>query len=99
MRNLIGILLLSFTLFACDAITGKVTPEAIVAEITKDCGIVVTVADIAALITANPALGGVAAFAKAVCDAFHQQRATASGTAPKSGTLNVNGTEVHYIIR
>ncbi len=96
MRNILGILMLSLVLFGCDA-TGKITPESIVAEIQKDCGIVVTISDIAALITANPAVVSTATIAQMVCDAFKAQKG-ATGM-PKSGTLNVNGTVVHYVVK
>ncbi len=97
MRNILGMLMLSLVLFGCDA-TGRVTPESIVAEIQKDCGIVVTISDIAALITANPAVVSAASLAQMVCDAFKAQKGAKAET-PKSGTLNVNGVIVHYVVK
>ncbi len=96
----ITLLGLGLLLGGCDAL-GKITPESIVAEIQKDCGIVVPLADVAALVTANPAVAGVAGFAKMVCDAFHAQHAPASrrADAPRGGVLNINGVDVHYVVK
>jgi hypothetical protein len=83
-------------LSACTS-TGTVTPASVVAEIQKDCGIVTTVADIAVLITSQPALVTVAAFAEEVCGAFkaHPATPTASGAG---GEFIVNGITIHYTI-
>ncbi len=99
MRSMI-IALLGFGLLlaGCDQL-GKITPESIAAEITKDCGIVVTIADIAALISANPTAAGIAAIAKTVCGAFHAQTVAGKAGLPKGGVLNVNGVDVHYVVK
>ena len=99
LRSLILVIGLSLALLGCDALTGKITPESVAAEIAKDCPIVVNIGDIAALITANPTVAGVSAFAKMVCDAFNAQRAARSGEPPKAGSLNINGVDVHYVVK
>ena len=90
-------LVLALMLSGCTS-TGTITPESVASAIEKGCGIVVTLADIAVLITKDPAVNSVDGFAKMVCDALHQQQA--AGAAPKAGTqsgvLNVNGVPVHY---
>jgi len=75
--------------------TGQITPQSVVDEIKKDCGIVVTLADIAALITAQPQIIDIAGFATEVCNAFKSTPATpgASGT---SGVIYVNNIPIHY---
>ena len=93
LRSFIIIIGLALALTACGA-DGKITPESVAAEIAKDCGIAVKLSDIAALITANPTAVGIAALAKAVCDAFKAQKAVASDN--KSGVLDVGGVPVHY---
>lgn len=86
---------------ACDQTTGKVTPDAVVAAITGNCGIVVTIADVAALLAKEPITTTVAAVSKMVCDAFNQKKATlpTGPAAPKSGVLNVNGVDLNYTVK
>lgn len=89
------IVLLAFLLSACAG--SAVTPESVVAAITKECGIVVTLADIAALITKDPNLAGVAGYAKLVCDALHQQTAPTATAA--GGVVVVDGIPLHYVVK
>jgi len=99
MKNLVGILLLSAALMGCDAF-GKITPESVAAEIAKSCGIVVTIADIAAVLTADPAAISAAALAKKVCDAFNAQKAEGKFSAGPGGAVAgvvvVDGKPVHF---
>ncbi len=82
-------------LTGCDAITGKVTPESVAKAIADNCGIVVTLADIAALITGDATAS---VLASKVCDAFKVQKLQgkfgASGAA--AGVLVVDGKEIHF---
>ena len=99
MRSIIAILFgLGLLLASCTA-TDSITPESVKAEIQKDCGIITTVADIAALITANPAIGSASAFAKLVCGAFASQKSAGSGDARRGGgVLDVGGVPIHYTV-
>ncbi len=97
MRMTILTILLALFLNSCTSI-GTVTPESVVAEIQKDCGIVTTVADIAALITSQPALVTVAAFAEEVCGAFKSQAATPTASGA-GGSFVVNGVTIHYTLK
>lgn len=84
-------------LSACTS-TGTVTPQSVVDEIKKDCGIIVTVADIAALITSQPALTTIAAFASEVCAAFKAQQAAPTGSGA-GGVVVVNNIPIHYTVQ
>lgn len=102
MRSIIVMLLGFFLILAgCDSITGKITPESVVAEIQKDCGIVTTVADIAALITANPAVASVAVLAQKVCDAFKAQKAQlqTNQRGAASGVVVVDNVDIHFVVK
>lgn len=95
--KIVALLLMLGLLAGCDA-AGKITPESVIAEIKKDCGIVVSVADIASLITHEPAVVTAAGFANLVCENFKsQQPKGAAPGAPVSGVLSINGVEVHYV--
>ena len=94
----IYVMLIGFGLLLASCGT-TVTAESIVAEIAKDCGIVVTVADIAALVTANPTVAGAAGFAKLVCDAFQKTKMARGGDILQTGVLDINGVHVHYTVK
>jgi hypothetical protein len=79
--------------------TGTViSGPAVVAEIQKLCGILVPIADIAALVSADPDLNSVDLVANAICASFKAQSAKTAPVVPTpvSGTLIVNGVLVHY---
>ncbi len=76
------------------------TATKVAADVTKACGIVVSVKDIAAVIAAavNPAAGvavtGVNAIASAVCNQWKASQSTSSLTSPEC-VATVNGVCVH----
>jgi hypothetical protein len=84
-------------LAACTS-SGQVTPQSVVDWIKANCSAAVQVADIAALITANPAIASAAALGSKVCDAINAQRsANAKSAAPSAGgTVDVDGVPVHW---
>ena len=96
MRMLIIIIGLAVFLNSCTS-SGTVTPQSVVDEIKKDCGIITTVADIAALITSQPTLITVAAFANEVCSAFKAQPATPTASGA-GGMFLVNNVPIHYTL-
>ncbi len=79
---------------------GTDTATKVAADVTKACGIVVSVKDIAAVIAAavNPAAGvavtGVNAIASAVCNQWKASQSTSSLTSPEC-VATVNGVCVH----
>jgi hypothetical protein len=98
MKMIVPLLALGL-LAGCDA-AGKITPESVIAEIKKDCGIVTSVADIASLITHEPTIVTAAGFANLVCENFKsQQPKGAAPGAELSGVLSVNGVAVHYVMQ
>ena len=97
MRMLVIIVALVTMLNACTS-TGTITPESVAAEIKKDCGIIVTVVDIAALISSDPAVTTVAGFANMVCNAFKAQASAPTGSGA-GGIIIVNKIPVHYTLQ
>jgi hypothetical protein len=91
--------LLAAALFlsACTSTT-PVTPASVIAEIQSICGIVTTVADIAALIASQPALTTAAAFANEVCAAFKASQSAPTGSGA-GGIVVVNGVPIHYTVK
>ena len=101
MRNPIIVLALATGLVACN---GTVTADQIVAEIAKNCGIAVVIADIAAVMAKESGAASVANIAKSVCDQFNSAggKAKASRTsdgAALAGSVTVNGVDVHYVTK
>ena len=83
---------------ACTGTT--ISGAAVIAAVQQACGIIVPIADIAALVSANPALNSVDAVANAICAAFKAQQAkAATATQPVSGTLIINGVLIHYTMK
>ncbi len=89
---------LFLALAGCGGSTDTATKVA--ADVTKACGVVVSVKDIAAVIAAavNPAAGvavtGVNAIAAAVCNQWKASQSTSSLTSPEC-VATVNGICVH----
>jgi hypothetical protein len=89
---------------ACGLLPGGVTPQSVVDWIKTNCnGIVVTLGDIAAVITANPgAASSAAVIGGFICSAINAQRAaqaqaSTQGIAPPtSGVVDINGVPVHW---
>ena len=78
--------------------TTPVTPASVIAEIQSICGIVTTVADIAALIASQPALTTAAAFASEVCAAFKASQSAPTGSGA-GGIIIVNNIPIHYTVK
>ncbi len=101
MKKVLAAALMSGFLFmgaTCDGV--QISGPAVVALVQQTCGIVVPIADIAALVNANPALASVAEVANAICGAFKAQQAVAHGpTASPSGHIIVNSVLVHYVVK
>lgn len=75
-----------------------VTPASVIADIQQACGIITTVADIAALIASQPALTTAAAFASEVCAAFKASQSAPTGSG-SGGVIVVNNISVHYTVK
>lgn len=83
---------------ACTGTT--ISGAAVVAAVQQACGIIVPIADIAALVNANPTFNTVDLVANAICNAFKAQQAkAATATQPISGTLIINGVLIHYTVK
>jgi hypothetical protein len=100
-RNTIIALALATGLTACN---GTVTADSIVAEIAKNCGIAVVIADIAAIMVKQSGGATVSGIAKSVCDAFTSTggKAKASRTGEGgalAGVVQVDGVDVHYVTK
>ena len=100
MRKTIFAGIASAFLFMGATCTGTtIDGQAVITEIQQLCGIVVPIADIAALVSANPNLTSVDLVANAICNAFKAQAAKAGPTPAVSGTLIINGVLVHYTVK
>jgi hypothetical protein len=85
--------------FGCS--TGiKISGPAVIAAVQGLCGIVIPIADIAALVAANPDLTNADLVANTICNSFKAQMAAAGGrTAAPSGQLIVDGVLVHWTVK
>ncbi len=76
----------------------------VAAGVQAMCGIVVPIADVTALVSANPALTTAAAVIDAICAAFKAQQAkfvasSAPTPPPTSGQLIVDGVLIHWTVK
>lgn len=84
-------------LAACSGLV--ITPQTVVDFIKANCGVVVQIADIVALISANPFAISAAALGDKVCTAVNAEKA-AMGAAPKTaGTVIVDGVPVKWSVK
>jgi hypothetical protein len=91
------IIALTMLLAACTS-SGQVTPQSVIDFVKANCNAVVQVADIAALITANPAIASAATLGDQICKAINAQRmAEAKSATPSSGgVVVVDNVPVHW---
>jgi hypothetical protein len=102
MNKTIALLFMSAFLFMGETCgTGvQISGPAVIAAVQGGCGIVIPIADIAALVAANPAMTSVDLVANAICNAFKAQLAAAGGhAATPSGQLIVDGVLVHWAVK
>ena len=89
------LLVTALLLSACSS-TGTVTADSVAAWVKANCGIVVTIADIAALISKDPNVASAAALGAQVCAAFNAQTHSPTPAEAVSGVVVVNGVPIHY---
>jgi hypothetical protein len=103
MNKTIAAALMSAFLFmgsSCPWTGIQISGPAVIALVQQTCGIIVPLADISALVVANPGLVSVVAVVEAICGAFKTQMAAAGGqTASPSGHIIVSGVLVHYVVK
>lgn len=94
------VVVLGFLLCTGCSTSSPPSADAVAAAIKNICGIIVTVADVAALITKDPNVKTVDGYANMVCSAFNQHaqaQAARPGAEPaRTGVLNVDGVPIHY---
>lgn len=94
-RSLCGITL-ALALFTC----GTLTAQSVVDWVRANCGIIVQLVDIAAVLSGQPAAVTAAQIGGQICEAVKTQRAeqlkTAPASPPTGGVVIVNGVPVHY---
>jgi hypothetical protein len=91
-------LLLVTALLLNSCASGTVTPQSVIDEVKAACGIITTVADIAALIASQPSLTTAAAFASEVCAAFKASLSAPTGSGA-GGVIVVNNVPIHYTVK
>ncbi len=91
------LLILALLLAACSSST-PVTPESVIAWVKANCGFVVNVVDVAALISKDPTTMVAAAIGRQICDAIQAQSPTAQ-PGSSGGVVVINGVPVHYTVQ
>ena len=91
-------LLLVTALLLSSCAGGTVTPQSVIDEVKAACGIITTVADIAALIASQPSLVTAAAFASEICNAFKASQSAPTGSGA-GGVIIVNNVPIHYTVK
>jgi hypothetical protein len=92
----------AFLLSACGPTGVTISGPAVITAVQGQggCGIIIPIADIVALVAANPTMTSVDLVVNAICNAFKAQLAAAGGrTASPSGQLIVDGVLVHWTVK
>ena len=94
--------LLAFTLALAACAGGTITAESVAAWVKSNCGVLVQLIDIAALLSANPTVTTAAQIGGQVCEAVKSHRAEQLKSAgpgarvPNEGVVTVGGVPIHY---
>jgi hypothetical protein len=104
MRRYSTLLVLALALVAC-TVGGTITVQSVAEWIKSNCGAIVTLVDLAALISANPTVANAAALGGQVCEAIKAQRAELLKASPRGapvptdGVVVVGGIPIHYEVK
>lgn len=96
------VMVLGFLLCTGCSMLSSITPEQVAEKVRGICGIEAALADLAALISKDPAIKTIDGYAKLVCQAYvsHSQvqatRPGAEAAAASAGVLTVEGVPIHY---
>lgn len=95
--------LIGLTLFLAACAGGAITAQSVVDWVKANCGIIVQLVDIAAVLSGQPGVVTAAQIGGQICEAVKTQRADQLKAAPASppvgGVVVINNVPVHWSVQ